>query len=275
MYSILLTARKKRKRMSGKQIVIVGEHSGINKVNDTSDFTIMFQPPIPLESGLQYEVAVTSLQTYASWYNISAAIGNNKFSYYNGTAWKYDNVLPDSNVNSSAFNQLIHDVLVSNGDYTVDPTTHAFLFDIDFVAVESDGHMELGLSNGYKVDFSRGDSLYQLLGFSNIIYTASASSPNPSDFLLDNTTIMVRCSLVSGSSYQNGNLSDIIYTFSGNQAPYALIDKAPFPSYQPLNARGSIDRCQISLVNQDMQRVSLNNYAFTMICFIRPIVAGR
>jgi len=261
--------------MSGKQIVIVAESSGINRVNDTSNFTIMFQPNIPLESGLQYEVAVTSLQTYASWWNISPQIGNNKFSYYNGTVWKYDNVLDSGNVNSSAFNQLIRNVLIANGDYTVDPTTHAFLFDIDFVAVESDGHMELGLSNGYKVDFSRGDSLYQLLGFSNIIYTVSSTSPNPSDFLLDNTTLCVRCSLVSGSSYQNGNLSDIIYTFSGNQAPYGLIDQRPFPSYQPLNARGSIDRCQISLVNQDMQPVSLNNFSFTMVCFIRPIVSGR
>jgi hypothetical protein len=69
-------------------------------------------------------VAVQSIQMYNSWYNITAARGNNSFSFIHPVAAGYNTVnltIPDGNYSLPQLNAFLLDYLIDNNYYLVNP----------------------------------------------------------------------------------------------------------------------------------------------------------
>ena len=73
-------------------------------------------------------VAVSSVSLYYSWYNISEALGNNRFSYNwadSGTNnyQTYNVVIPDGLYEIADINAFLQSVFIANGHYLVNATS--------------------------------------------------------------------------------------------------------------------------------------------------------
>lgn len=118
--------------------------------SNTSDFTIKFYPNIEL-NGIDHEVCLKNITLYNSWYNISAALGNNTLRYHNSIAWKVI-TLDDGAYTVDSFNSFVQAQMLANGDCT--PIGLTNVFDISFSVETEDGHVSLLLSSGYlSVDY--------------------------------------------------------------------------------------------------------------------------
>ena len=53
----------------------------------SENFHVNYSPPIELDYDKQYEIGMESCFLWYSWHNISEALGNNTFTYYNSKAW--------------------------------------------------------------------------------------------------------------------------------------------------------------------------------------------
>ena len=238
--------------------------------NNTADFTIMFDGSSYDLRGIQHEAALIQLTMTNSYYNISAAQGNNLFVYYNGTAWKTI-VLPDGNYNIQYLVQELQYAMVANGDTTVDTTTGLTLYPINFVPHYPYSMLTISLNAGYQVDFTQG-TLNQLLGFNSAILTTSITGPNKTNMNGPIDQLMIHCSLIGGEMSLNKYPSDVLYSFVPNAAPMGVIAiERSHPFYIPLSRRDLLSQIRIYITDQNNGTVNLNCYGLNVIIHVRPV----
>lgn len=93
-----------------------------NIVQDEKNNTLVYKFPNSVFFKDKY-IAVSSIQMYYSWFNISTELNNNKFSYtwtVGGVSTVYDIVIPDGIYEVVDLNKLIQFECVKNGTYLVD-----------------------------------------------------------------------------------------------------------------------------------------------------------
>lgn len=213
--------------------------------SNTSDYTTHYPHNINL-NGIQHEVALTRIDTYFSYYNISAALGNNTFQYNNGS----DDVvltIDDGTYSMETLIDEIHDEMIDAMDYTdVDGEN---VFDINFSLDLSSGYVTMILTNGFSVDFT-DRNIRTIFGFNSSNYDTTSISESTADINYGVTKVLVHCSLCSGSSWINGNPSDVIYSFSVNQQPNEELIIEPNPIYVNLNTKSPISNIRMYLTDQ-------------------------
>jgi len=233
---------------------------------NTGDFTVNFNPPLDFGQA-PHLATMRHLSMYNSWYNISTARANRAFRYYNGTAWKDFN-FDEGSFSIQSFQEELQDRLVANGDATLNPDG-SYDYDIHFMLDPHNGYVDLVLTNSYQVDFSVSN-LHQLLGFSNIIYTASATSPNQANITGGVSTLLIHFSPVSGSSRINNSSSDILYVISSAQsAPNSLIDITGGDHYLPVSNR--ISQARVYITDENLNPINLNGAAVNLTVYISPV----
>lgn len=234
--------------------------------SNTSDYTINYPHNINL-NGIQHEVALTRIDTYFSYYNVSAALGNNTFQYYNGV----DDVvltIDDGNYSLESLIDEIHDLMVAEGDYTTVDGEN--IFDVNFSLDLSSGYVTMALTNGFEVDFT-GRNIRTIFGFNSADYTTTSVSESVADINYGVTKVLVHCSLCSGSSWNNGNPSDVIYSFSVNQQPNEELIIEPNPIYVNVNTKSPISNIRMYLTDQLGRALNFHGSPVSYELHITPV----
>lgn len=82
------------------------------------------------------EIALASLTMYYSWFNITSAIGNNKFTYTwraDTTTTTYTITLPDGLYTIADINSYMQSIFIDNGHYLINNTTGDYVYYAEFI----------------------------------------------------------------------------------------------------------------------------------------------
>ena len=230
--------------------------------DDTTHFTKKFNPPIQLKKNRPYEIALVNLETYYSIPNISNK--NNAFTYSadGGAAW-VDITIPTGSYDIDDINDVIQSEMKSNGHW--DDANEEFY--VSILANPNTMKAILTIENNYQVHFRSANSLRKLLGFNPKIYTASQESERVVDILSVNT-ILVNLDIISGS-YVNGVARPTIYSFFPNVSPgHKIVETPKTVIYLPITLH-VIHSMQITLEDQDENRLNLRRENITIRFHIR------
>jgi hypothetical protein len=214
-----------------------------------NNFTVVFTPEVqisPDKSNMKnFEVALITSAIWYAWTNISASQGNNSLRYYNGATW-YTVVIPDGNYQLSDINAYLQAQMASTGSYNSANNTYYISITGNYNTFST----LVTISNSYKLDLSVS-TIYTILGFNaNTTLTVTTTSPNQADITNGVNSLQIHSSLVEGV-YANGQVSDILYTFSPQVPPGSQIVLSPvYPIYVPVVRTQSIKQIRMSLTDQ-------------------------
>lgn len=199
------------------------------------------------------EVALKSLTIYYSWPNISAALGNNTFSYiWPATGLTYSVVIADGIYQFSDLNNYLQQVMFANGHYLLDANSNpvyyitlilnTVIYCITMQITPLPATLPASWTNPTSVNLATAanrtpqlliGSLATLTGFpaatypavmQTSVYYVNSGIPQATG----STSINVRCNLVNNRDFSTNN--DILSTFalsSGSESG-SLITYAPF-----------------------------------------------
>ena len=239
----------------------------------SENFHVNYNPPIELDYNKQYELGLVNCYIWYSWYNVSAAIGNNKFRYYNSTAW-VSLTIPDGSYNISDLNGIVKSLIdTQEGTADEEDETKRASANITLKANYNTLRVELTLKGSYRVDFS-GDAgkIRSLLGFDaqKIGKQGTNSGENPVNITTIHT-VYIHCSLVD-STYENSKTSGVIYAFSPNVPPGHQLQILPNnTNWVQLQKINRITFIQMRVTNQDGVEIDLNNEVVTYTLRIREV----
>jgi hypothetical protein len=103
-----------------------------NLIQDGQNNKLLYKFPNSVNLTNKY-IAVSSVTMYYSWFNISAAQGNNTFSYTwtaGATTYTYNIVIPDGIYEVTTINNICQFTMIANGTYWSDGTFNYYPFDI-------------------------------------------------------------------------------------------------------------------------------------------------
>lgn len=178
------------------------------------DFTIEYPRHIQFQTEnpttkepIGYEIALVSASCY--YVNPNITSNNNQFKYYNGTTNR-TLTIPFGLYNLQQLNDEIRRQMTTLSDQPLN---------INIVPNFSTNRVRIELIAPYTVDFTIANSVRDLLGFVSQVVTVTKEGENSADMANDFEKILIHCSLVQGSSYNNSIESDIIGEM--------LLDKSP------------------------------------------------
>lgn len=236
----------------------------------SSDFTTRFTAPLTLDSNKNYKITCVNAQVPFTFFNVTAAKGNNTFDYSpDGVTWityVYDDGLYDL---TYLFNTFRDEILIPNGWYepgTADPTLgDPVVYDIEFVPDYPTQKVRINLANGREVGFGVGNTFCTLLGFNpNTQISTSTLGPNFPDVSDGVTTMLLHTSICNGV-YSSDTQSDVIAVLPFNAPPLGTVVYSPFiPRYCSYVGGQSLSIIRVYITDQRNRPLSLNSQ--TMNC---------
>ena len=224
--------------------------------SNTTDWVTSFNPIIELNNIEDYEIGLIDLETYYSFPNVT--LDNNQFKYFNGATNKTITI-PVGSYEITALNAAIQLGMQTNGDW--DSANNAYYINIYPNISTLKSVIEI-TNPSYTVDFTINNSLRELLGFSSVILTNGVNNSQNIINILTINSILVNCSIV-GSSYINGNLNPIIYSFFPNVGPgYKIIERPQRIVYLPITTR-NIMQIRLWLTDQNGKTLDLRGETIT------------
>jgi len=267
-----------------------------NLIQDGQNNKLVFKFPSSVKFDKSY-VAVSSINMYYSWFNISTSLANNTFTYYwkdsVGTDQTTTITIPDGLYNIDQLNTYLHSTLILANRYLINNATGAYLFYLNFLinptryAVQIDlGQVPITVPAGFSVPsagfngaggfpntvfspyLTIGQKLGDLIGFeagtipspttTSASETLSTKSPN----LQPNSTVLVSC---SGVDNNVAIPNSIIYSITPSvSVGEAIIDKPPAFLWCKLIS-GFYNQFQISLLGTDFNPLQINDPQMTII----------
>lgn len=225
---------------------------------ETQDFTTNFAQAIDLRDG-DYSIALQSVYHYYSFYNISAALGNNLINYNNGSV---DRVLtiPDGTYSIELLNDWLHGVMLSFGDVTT--TSGVNTFDITIRANFAELKVDIDISGGYTLDLTQSD-INLLLGFNSVVVNSSTTGSNPANINNGVNSLNVECDIINGG-FSGGFSSNVIHNYTPNNLPGSLISSIPFQLvWLPVSQR-NVQSINIRITDQLGRLLDLNGEDVTV-----------
>ncbi len=241
-------------------------------ITKTHDFTINFDS-LTLDHHEDYHIALVSYNIPYTWYNISAAQGNNQFRYSPdaGVNW-YTLTIPDGNYGVDDLNLELQDLIVANGH-----AADKIVFSGDYNSMRVD--LEI-LDVAWRVDFQDGNSnnFRNILGFNSAEYSGAVNTvfraENRANITNNIDSVSINCSIVdSGAILLNNRQSSSLYhiTDYGAGAGSYLTARVPAPVYLPINLSGNIHNIRISIRNQSDNIIDLNGEHITISLHIKKM----
>lgn len=197
----------------------------------------------------KWMVALSRLSVYNSFQNISAALGNNTFSYTNTLATARLVTIPDGTYTVADLNDYIHQVITNNGDGPV-----SGVYGLNFYANTTQYRVSIEIFQSFSVLF--GSALAATLGIVPGVYAASFTGTLVPDLNNGVNNLQVKTNVVSQSFLRTTGQS-VIYSFVPKAQPAELIDERINPLiWLPVqNSRyGTID---VSLVDQNGRPITI------------------
>ena len=175
-----------------------------------SEITTVYEQPIKLDPKRQYELALLNLETYHSFPNITDK--NNQIKIRNGgdkVAWKTITI-PIGSYEVKAIGKII--AAGSSDNVLIAPNLNTL-------------KCMLHIKENYEVTFAVDNSLKDVLGFldkdkegKDKVYKKGLYSSEHSVNILQINSILVHVDIIT-STYQNGKMEPIIYSFFPNVSP--------------------------------------------------------
>jgi len=224
------------------------------------DFTTVFATPLHLDG---YELAVESIGLSFSWFNISAALGNNLIGYGTSIGGALTTLtIPDGEYGLSDINTFLQTSINLAGGTGTNITLAANINTLK---------TNITLAGNYYLDLTQG-TLWKMLGFNGPLQittqglTASPNEPNVTPVNM----VLFHCSIVTGS-YYNGITSDVIASYIPQVKPGSTISINPNkPFYLPI-AFNSIQSIRCYITDNNNNILNLQNQPVTYELLVRKV----
>lgn len=230
------------------------------------DFTISYENPIQLDRTSQtenppWELSLIKANLWYSWYNISAAKGNNVMSYNNGVDPDELVTIDDGQYTIEQLYDVLTDEMLANGDFVVGPSGNEFdiIIEPNFATLK----VAITLTNGYDLDLSSGD-LYLLLGWTQAVHshTGKLDGTSPANINDSINTLVIKCSIIAGDgSYDNEDRSRALFQFVPSSSPGTNIEVLPLTKiYLPIEVTSNeIRAIRMQIVDNLNRRIDFND----------------
>ena len=251
--------------MSNKDSILLNITSGGNDINGSShDFNINFSNlGLIHDANTKHEIALISYSLWYSWYNVSVALANNLFKYYNGTTNR-TLTIPNGQYGVSDLNSLIKNLILGQGD---DPDAITISGNYNTLKVD------IIITGSYTVTFD-GTGLDRLLGFNSGTLTAGTSS---SDVQPDITNgidaVQIHTSLISPkSNLINNTQSTCLHQFTPQSGPGSNLSATiAYPIYLPMSNSGNVHFSSFSIKDNLGRTLDLNGEQTSFVFHIRSM----
>ncbi len=243
-------------------------NSSESSSQDSANFSVNYIPPIELDPAKQYEIGLISCTCWNAIHNVKNDV-NDTFWFTTFTASSISTTkkvkIPQGAYNITDLNKTIKELIKKAGgvddNFELTPNYNTL-------------RDRMTLKN-MKIDFEPIErSIAQLLGFTKKSYEARDQAITyDSELLADITevnTILVNCSIASGSYTSKGSKGHTIYSFSPDVPPGSLMQITPrHIIYYPLNLENQISSITMQLTNQSGKQLHVNNEVVTYYLHLR------
>ena len=231
----------------------------------THDFRVDMDSQIQFHPMHEYEVALLSYSIWNSIKNISVENQNNTLRINPGTGNFINIVIEDGIYSISEINSYIKKQLAALGH---DPLKFSLIGNFNTLKVD----MFIG-TGGWQVDFSAANSLYKILGFDQIIYTASASSPNKPNITDDVDIIDIGTSLIDTRyNFTNAQKNNSLFTVPIDAPSGGLMSHIiGNPVYKQMIHGSDLRYIDIRLTSDGQKLVNLHNESVNLSLHIREM----
>jgi len=230
----------------------------------SQDFTVFFPDSLSVKDG-PYELCLVKANLWYSYYNISAAMGNNVIKYTTNTPATRTVTFPDGNYTITQINEYLQAFMVTQGDYAVVAGENVYYIDIEpnYTTIK----VTITLSNSYTIDLTQS-TFNLLLGWTAAVYnfTGTQSGALPANINNGINTILIHCDAVNGS-YQNSVVSDVLYSFVPNVPPGSNMEWIPQTKfiYLPVKIPDFIYRIRMYITDQMNRPINFNGQPVTYL----------
>jgi hypothetical protein len=123
--------------------------------------------------------------------------------------------------------------------------------DVEFQLVDNPNTQQCIILSNAKIDFSRSNTLRELLGFKQKVLDAGVSHTSENHVQINRiNSIRINCNITTGS-FNNGAPAHIIHEFFPTVPPgYKIVEEPQHIIYLPINVR-RIDYINLSITDQD------------------------
>lgn len=225
--------------------------------SNNNKFLKTLENPIHCED--EYEIALTSLDLYYCFPNITKQNNIFRFSYDSGKSWNKITIPIGCYTLDSLFNEITKNMKELN--YTTP-------FKISSNPSRVRTVIEFS-SDDFWIDFKYGKSFGNLLGFDSIIDSNTLESKNPINILQINS-IFIKTNLTETSIY-NEKSFPFIYSFFPNALPGDKIIETPNVLIYHRLINKSLHNFEISLVDENDKLIDFNGETVTIRLHIRKV----
>ena len=242
--------------------------------NDNNTFVYRFPSSVSFPN---HEIALASVDMYYAWYNVSALLGNNTFSYVWTDGTNNTIVLEDGLYEINTINERLQFAFIANGHYLVDSggnniyyinisaNTTRYATQIDIFQFPNS--LPAGYTNPASVVFPPVNQITmtmptkfnELLGFSAGFTTTAPTGTNLSFLssvapnIQPNNVLYVS---VSNIDNKYGSPSGLVHRIVPNTTFGSLITENPEFSFQPLHS-GTYNELQIQILGTDKSPIRI------------------
>tara|TARA_R110000803_G_scaffold156887_1_gene221387 strand:- start:3329 stop:4159 length:831 start_codon:yes stop_codon:yes gene_type:complete len=242
--------------------------------NDNNTFVYRFPSSVAFPN---HELALASVDMYYAWYNVSALLGNNTFSYVWTDGTVNTVVLEDGLYEISTINERLQFAFIANGHYLVDSggnniyyinisantTRYATQIDIfQFPNALPAGYTNpaaVGFPPANQITMTMPTKFNELLGFAAGFTTTAPTGTNLSFLssvapnIQPNNVLYVS---VSNIDNKYGSPSGLVHRIVPNTTFGSLITENPEFSFQPLHS-GTYNQLQIQILGTDKSPIKI------------------
>ena len=242
--------------------------------NDNNTFVYRFPSSVAFPN---HELALASVDMYYAWFNVSALLGNNTFSYVWTDGTVNTVVLEDGLYEISTINERLQFAFIANGHYLVDSggnniyyinisaNTTRYATQIDIFQFPN--ALPTGYTNPASVVFPPANQITmtmptkfnELLGFAAGFTTTAPTGTNLSFLssvapnIQPNNVLYVS---VSNIDNKYGSPSGLVHRIVPNTTFGSLITENPEFSFQPLHS-GTYNQLQIQILGTDKSPIKI------------------
>ena len=239
--------------------IIISWKSKYEPPLNTCEYNCVFPTPIYLGRNKHYKVALSSIETYYSFPNVTGK--NNKFRYTNSEGRTTTLQLPVGCYDVTTINSTLSSLMgTDSGQIT-----------IDLIVPELKACIKV--AQGFSVDFTLAGSINFLLGFSNSVLSPGINIADDIIKINDINSILINCDLIT-NSYVNGIQAPVIYSFFPNVPPgYKIIKELPRLEYVDVNRNSEIKSIRVWLTDQDGDLVNFRGETITIRLVLSELIA--
>jgi len=239
-------------------MLVVLDSSTIPNQN-SDDFTIDFSSPLRVIEGI-HEIGLIKCNLWYSFFNVSDDFNNRIIRYTNNVAQIRTVTIPSGNYTITQLNTYLSASMIAKGD------TASIIIEPNYSTLK----VKITISNGYSLDLT-ASNFNLLLGWNSGVYNFNGSldGQNPANINRDINSLLIHCDIL-GSSFKNGILSDILFSFVPNVPPGSNIEIEPqHLIYLPVIIPDYITKIRMYITDQLGRRVNLNQQPVTYLLHLR------